>query len=193
MNNEKMIARPLLRIGAYLIDRLLYVVIVLTVLAWAVNTNEPTRLLDNLFAFLIFYLLGMQILWWFLLSWMESMFGGTPGKLIIGTRVVDGKNKNLSLKMALFRNYVGKTVSNLLFGLGYLWILKDENRQAWHDMTAGSYVVQKNKYSLLIAVVINIVLVIILALSIQLIFENVSSNADLYWDIGSTLADWLQL
>ena len=193
MNNEKMIARPLLRIGAYLIDRLLYVVIVLTVLAWAVNTNEPTRLLDNLFAFLIFYLLGMQILWWFLLSWMESMFGGTPGKLIIGTRVVDGKNKNLSLKMALFRNYVGKTVSNLLFGLGYLWILKDENRQAWHDMTAGSYVVQKNKYSLLIAVVINIVLVIILALSIQLIFENVSANADLYWDIGSTLAEWLQL
>ena len=188
-----MIARPLLRIGAYLIDRLLYVVIVLTVLAWAVNTNEPTRLLDNLFAFLIFYLLGMQILWWFLLSWMESMFGGTPGKLIIGTRVVDGKNKNLSLKMALFRNYVGKTVSNLLFGLGYLWILKDKDRQAWHDMVANSYVVQKNKFSLLIAVVINIVLVIILALSIQLIFENVSANADLYWDIGSTLADWLQL
>ena len=29
-----------------------------------------------------------------------------------------------------------------LFGLGALWILKDPERQAWHDRVAGTYVVK---------------------------------------------------
>jgi uncharacterized RDD family membrane protein YckC len=29
-----------------------------------------------------------------------------------------------------------------VLGLGFLWILKDPDRQAWHDRIAGTYVVK---------------------------------------------------
>jgi len=40
-----------------------------------------------------------------------------------------------------FLRWVGMTISNLVIGLGYLWILIDENKQGWHDKMAGTYVV----------------------------------------------------
>jgi len=40
-----------------------------------------------------------------------------------------------------FLRWVGMTISNLVIGLGYLWILIDENKQGWHDKIAGTYVV----------------------------------------------------
>ncbi|CAD6493582.1 MAG: RDD family protein [Candidatus Argoarchaeum ethanivorans] len=40
-----------------------------------------------------------------------------------------------------FLRWIGMIISGLVIGLGYLWILIDENKQGWHDKIAGTYVV----------------------------------------------------
>ena len=36
---------------------------------------------------------------------------------------------------------IASLFSVAVVGLGFFWILKDEERQAWHDLIAGTYVV----------------------------------------------------
>lgn len=46
------------------------------------------------------------------------LFGGTPGKLLMGLRVIDSKTgKNLSISYAMLREWVGKPIGLLSFGL----------------------------------------------------------------------------
>jgi len=40
-----------------------------------------------------------------------------------------------------FLRWIGMNISSLVIGLGFLWILIDENKQGWHDKIAGTYVV----------------------------------------------------
>ena len=40
-----------------------------------------------------------------------------------------------------FLRWIGMIISGLVIGLGFLWILIDENKQGWHDKIAGTYVV----------------------------------------------------
>ena len=42
---------------------------------------------------------------------------------------------------ALVRGLTG-IFSLAVFGIGFLWILKDPDKQAWHDRVAGTYVVK---------------------------------------------------
>jgi uncharacterized RDD family membrane protein YckC len=41
----------------------------------------------------------------------------------------------------LFREWIGKFISGLLFALGYIRILIDKDRQGWNDKLASTYVV----------------------------------------------------
>ena len=77
-------------------------------------------------------------------AYFTSRFGGTIGKLVLGIQVVDESRKNhLTFWMSYFRSTIGYMVSNMLFGLGFYWIIRDPNRQAWHDKLVGSFVVTK--------------------------------------------------
>ena len=40
-----------------------------------------------------------------------------------------------------FLRWIGMIISGLVMGLGFLWILIDENKQGWHDKLADTYVV----------------------------------------------------
>lgn len=41
-----------------------------------------------------------------------------------------------------FLRWIGMAISVLVIGLGFLWILIDENKQGWHDKIADTYVVR---------------------------------------------------
>ena len=72
-----------------------------------------------------------------LLFWMLA--GQTPGKRFLGVRIVRTDGDRLRWGNAI-RRKVGYLVSALLF-LGYLWVIVDNRRQAWHDHLAGTLVV----------------------------------------------------
>ena len=42
----------------------------------------------------------------------------------------------------LVREWIGKPISMVVFCLGYLWILIDQDNQGWHDKLVDTYVVE---------------------------------------------------
>jgi uncharacterized RDD family membrane protein YckC len=75
-----------------------------------------------------------------LIFWAERQ--GTPGKLVLGLRVVDAETGGVPAIGRLVLRYVGYLVSALPLGLGYLWVLWDRRKQGWHDKMAGTLVVR---------------------------------------------------
>jgi len=70
----------------------------------------------------------------------------TPGRMLLKMRVVDRDGQDISLLRGLLRETVGKFVSLLFFGLGFIWVAIDGKKQGWHDKIAGTFVVD-NPYS----------------------------------------------
>lgn len=69
--------------------------------------------------------------------------GQTLGKKALKIRVCKVEDGQVpGYVKAFLRELVGKMVSSLVFGLGYLWPLWDSRKQAWHDKIAGTVVVK---------------------------------------------------
>jgi uncharacterized RDD family membrane protein YckC len=67
--------------------------------------------------------------------------GTTLGGIICQLRLVRVDGGRVGFPDALVRGLTG-IFSLAVFGLGFLWILRDPDRQAWHDRVAGTYVVK---------------------------------------------------
>jgi len=71
--------------------------------------------------------------------------GQTLGKKVMKIKVIKIKtNEHPDYVGSFLREVVGKFVSGLVFGLGYLWIIWDDKKQGWHDKIAGTVVVKVN-------------------------------------------------
>jgi uncharacterized RDD family membrane protein YckC len=73
--------------------------------------------------------------------WVERQ--GTPGKLVLGLRIVDADTGGTPPVSRLVIRYVGYLVSAIPLGLGYLWAIWDPRRQGWHDKMAGTLVIRQ--------------------------------------------------
>lgn len=68
-------------------------------------------------------------------------YSGTPGKLLLNCQVVDAQSGNpIGFRQAVLRS-MGMFITTASFGLGFLWILFDRNKQALHDKIAHTIVV----------------------------------------------------
>jgi uncharacterized RDD family membrane protein YckC len=68
--------------------------------------------------------------------------GQTPGKQLVGIRVVTRGGKVPGLWRAVLREVIGKSISGIVILLGYVWVAFNAHRQGWHDKIAGTYVVK---------------------------------------------------
>ncbi len=69
-----------------------------------------------------------------------TLAGQTPGKYLLGLRVFCMDGEPLTLARSA-RRYVGYLLSFLAFGLGFIWITIDDERQGFHDIFAKTCVV----------------------------------------------------
>jgi len=77
---------------------------------------------------------------WF---WMRT--GQTPGMRLFRLRVVrDRDGGPVSGGQAVLR-LIGYWISGAVFYLGYVWILIDSRRRGWHDLIAGTIVVETDQ------------------------------------------------
>lgn len=105
--------------------------------------------------------LGMLFQWayFFLFTWL---YGATVGKMMLGLKVVKlvkvpagesagaGSTDSSSPSAyqpvdwltVLFREVIGKTLSTLGLGLGYLWAAFHPKKQGWHDLIADTVVIR---------------------------------------------------
>ncbi len=67
---------------------------------------------------------------------------GTPGKIILGLKIVDvDTGGKLSIGKAIGR-YVGYIIAVLPLCLGIFWVGIDKRKQGWHDKLAGTVVIR---------------------------------------------------
>lgn len=138
--NSKPNAGLLRRTVAFLLDKILGLILVLAILlvySYFGTSNDGMEFLkiagNIISVVIIFILLGTLINLLYNVFFL-SKFGGTLGKLLLGIQVFDKEtNKFLTPKKAFFRTFAGYTFSNQFLGLGYLAINKKRNNVAWHD------------------------------------------------------------
>lgn len=88
-----------------------------------------------------------QIIWNFPFMIAAILFiyirQATPGKMLMGLRVVDAKTlANPTLGQAIGRQ-VSYLLSSIIFMLGFIWIAFDGRKQGWHDKLAGTVVIRR--------------------------------------------------
>ena len=86
------------------------------------------------------FLFPVAYLIWFLKLLRQGL---TPGKKLLGLQVIRAQTGQYpGFGFMFLREIVGRILSALFGGLGYLWALFDKNAQAWHDKLAETVVVQ---------------------------------------------------
>ena len=89
---------------------------------------------------LVIAVVAVSLIYW-PYFWVKS--GQTPGmKIAGGLRVVRDKDGGpITIGPAILR-LIGYWIDGLVFYLGFIWILIDSRRRGWHDLIAGTVVVQ---------------------------------------------------
>ena len=83
----------------------------------------------------------------FILSFAYYIFftgycGQTPGKMALRIKVICRDGSQLSYGRAAFREIPAKFISGIIFGIGYLMVAFDEQKQGLHDRMANTYVIK---------------------------------------------------
>ena len=96
---------------------------------------EETIILTN--TFVLEYMM-MKVIYQ---AFFVMHYGASIGKLTMKIRVIELKTLgNPNVLVALNRS-IFRVISELVFYLGFLWGVLDPSRQAWHDKTAKTLVV----------------------------------------------------
>ncbi len=84
---------------------------------------------------------------YFIWSFFTYRTGQTPGKKLMGIRVVSlNDGKALPFWMTLLREWIVKGfIGGITFGIAYLWILFDDKNQALYDKVLTSVVVDDDQ------------------------------------------------
>ena len=124
-----------IRLGAYIIDAIIigFIVGILTAIGRAINSDSLVGLSSGVSGAIGFFYL--------VYFWATS--GQTPGKRILGLRVVgrDGRTGGIGWVPAIIR-WIGYLISGAIIFIGFLWILWDGQKQGWHDKLAGTHVIR---------------------------------------------------
>ena len=75
---------------------------------------------------------------------MTYFFHQTLGKMIFGIEVVSSNGYNLSFMQVIFRELIGRYITQALLNLPYLMILFNKNRMGLHDFIGDTLVVNSN-------------------------------------------------
>lgn len=143
-----------IRFGAGVIDILVLLgiyCIVLNFVSWmTISFSSASALVlpGSSFTLLIQRLLLNPFIWtvmWFLkVAYFVGFWtwrGQTPGKMVLGIKVIRTDSSPITLGYAFLR-YLGYIVSAMTLYIGFIWIAFDSRKQGLHDKIADTYVVK---------------------------------------------------
>jgi uncharacterized RDD family membrane protein YckC len=124
------------RVGASLIDWVLMVIVLVPVVmllggnyAWY-DIYSPMNIFVN----------GILPAVVVILFWVTRQ--ATPGKMLIGAKIVDSKTLAKPTTGQFLGRYLCYYLSSILLGLGFIWVGFDARKQGWHDKLAGTVVIR---------------------------------------------------
>jgi len=68
--------------------------------------------------------------------------GQTPGKMALRIKVIRTDGSEIGYGKAAFREIIGKFLSGIILGIGYLMVAFDEQKQGLHDKMSDTYVIK---------------------------------------------------
>ncbi len=127
------------RLVAYIVDIIIVSILtgLLSVLTFALAVTAPFLAILPIIAIIVVPLLYFPYYW--------SRDGQTPGMKMMGIRVVRDRDGGPVTSGQAILRLIGYWISWFVFGLGYLWIFIDKRRRGWHDLIAGTVVVEAAK------------------------------------------------
>jgi uncharacterized RDD family membrane protein YckC len=133
------------RLLAYVVDVILVSVLVTVVTialgivvgALAIAGADALAALGGLLILIALLAVSLGYFPWF---WVKG--GATPGMRIFRLKVVRDRDGGPLGWGEAFLRLFGFWVSSLVFYLGFAWILIDKRRRGWHDIIAGTVMVQ---------------------------------------------------
>jgi uncharacterized RDD family membrane protein YckC len=137
------------RAVAFVLD--ICVVYLLLTIAWTAATPEMEHLVrrgadspesEAAIREYLFTLLFLLVHWLYYALLESSPWQATPGKRALHLRVTDLEGRRVSFNRASFRA-VGKSVSDVTYGIGFLMAGVTRRKQALHDYLAGCLVVRE--------------------------------------------------
>lgn len=143
------------RAVAYLIDKtilqIFYIILFLTGmlfqgmdgLVWYGADKDPYGGLLDTGVIWVYYLIAL-FLDMIYFTWFHGSVGQTPGKMMLGLRVVQSTGEAMTFGLAFLR-WVGYLISKLVAYLGFFWIAFDRKKQGWHDKIADTIVIAGKK------------------------------------------------
>jgi uncharacterized RDD family membrane protein YckC len=123
---------------AFFIDEMLLSFLLIIALGdsfFQAKTVEEMIILTNQF---ILEFAAMKI---FYQAFFIMQYGATIGKLVMKIRVIDKETMQTPNVIVSLNRSIMRIFSEALFYLGFLWGSMDPNRQAWHDKTARTLVI----------------------------------------------------
>ncbi len=79
-------------------------------------------------------------------GWFYKNKGATPGKILMGLRVVNKNNgKNLGFVRAFFRETLGKFCSGVIIFIGFIMVAFRADKMALHDLIFDTQVLAKKE------------------------------------------------
>lgn len=115
----------------------LIAIIIDNVILWVIGVIIGNIIGGEILGVGIGFLVGLIYNWYF---WTQNN-GQTPGKSVLGIRVVKTNGKRISDLEAIVR-YIGYYINSFLLLLGWLWAVVDDENQGLHDKLAGTVVVK---------------------------------------------------
>jgi len=140
--NEQHYAGFWIRVGASLIDTLLLMFIIapLVTVIYGQDYWQSETFVHGTWDVLLNYLLPAVAV---IVFWMYK--SATPGKMILGLRIVDANTGGKPGTGQFIGRYLGYYLSAIPLGLGLIWVGIDRRKQGWHDKLAGTVVIRGNK------------------------------------------------
>jgi uncharacterized RDD family membrane protein YckC len=142
------------RVLAALIDSVLILLVVAPLLYWFYGPAYFAPMLDSLYGPASSAGAGLSGPVEFLLNWVFPAIAvivfwiyrqATPGKMIIGARIVDANTGGPPSTGQLIGRYFGYYVSMIPLFLGMIWVAFDARKQGWHDKLAGTVVIRERR------------------------------------------------
>jgi uncharacterized RDD family membrane protein YckC len=134
------------RLAAYLLDRVVLVMLFGLICQWkhwempvfpeVLNKDTFQQYLDQC-AQLLPYWVILMVLYDVLLN---GTFGATLGKMAVGAKIIVADGSPLGYSRALLRSLAAR-FTEMMFFLGYLWIVVRSDKRGLHDLLAGTRVV----------------------------------------------------
>lgn len=168
------------RFLAYFIDSFIMFILSLTLqrcfgrdpfIAFKVKSLEELQQMQTSAYGTITTLIGLAFgLVYSLIFWVNYE-GATPGKRLLAIKITKDDGAKITYAVSFIR-WLSNFISAFALGLGYLWVLWDKRKQAWHDKIAKTVVIKTGEKP-------RTFLVIVLSL-ISILFSLVYISASLY-------------